>query len=218
MRPGISVAPAASMRVSPSTAGGAPASSPTYAIVPCRTTTVSPSASGASRSPVTMAPILLTRRLATPSSDLPPNRGALLDPYAHQLLTPHHIPKMGVDVVEGGSLFTVAGGADAVLWDEDVVAEEVGVVDRRSHADVGDNARYDDLPDFPFPQPQVQIGAEESTIAPLRDLQLIRRDVHGVDDRRVPGAADTVRHTFLELPIFRDRVLVTEPDDAHAHL
>src|SRR4051794_20860895 len=119
MRPGIRVAPAVSIVVSASIGDGAPASFPTYAIVPFRITTVSPSASGASTSPVTIAPILITRKLATVSSDLSPDRGALLSPDGHQLLTRHHIPKMRIDVVERGSLLAITGRADAVLGDED---------------------------------------------------------------------------------------------------
>src|SRR4249919_633735 len=129
---------------------------------------VSPCASGASISPDTMVPRLVTRKSTTP---VPPT----LPRHCHrlagrdELVAGDDVAKVGVDVVEAGGLLPVTGRADAIFGDEDVVAEKIGVVDGGADADVGYDTGHDDLLHTPLAQPQIEVGAKEAAVAPLGD-------------------------------------------------
>lgn len=105
------------------------------------------------------------------------------------------------DVVEGAFLFAWARRGAAVAWDDDLIAVEEGIVNRRADADVRHHAEDHDLIDQHVLEDKIEIGLKERRVAVLDDVDLVRAGAEVVDDLGRPGSLFAVRRALEELTI-----------------
>src|ERR1043166_8453327 len=88
------------------------------------------------------------------------------------------------------------------------IVQKEGIMYRRAHTDVGDDAGHQHRGDLALAQVEIEVGAKERAIAAFAHDNIFGRPMHGVHQARPPGVYETVRDPLLKQGIIGTTPLI----------
>ncbi len=123
-----------------------------------------------------------------------------------------HRAIVGLDVVQTGGLRLRAGGGHTFDGHHHLIPQKEGIMHRRAHTDVGDDAGHQHRRSLALAQVEIKVSAKERAIAAFRHDNVLGRPMQGVHKARAPGVDETVRDAFLEQGIIGTQPLIRIKD------